>query len=117
MGEALAMGWGLETTCSPHTGVWVNDAKICAIGVQVSRGVSHHGFALNCDTDLSWFGHIVPCGIGDKAVTSLSEQTGAAVDTAAAEPHVAAAFARVLGAAVEPATAAETAHVMASAAS
>src|SRR3970282_1195539 len=45
------------------TGVWVNDRKIAAIGVKISRGVAHHGFAINVNTDLSYFQHIVPCGI------------------------------------------------------
>jgi lipoic acid synthetase len=54
-----------------YPGVWVEDRKICAIGVRVSRGRSMHGFALNVDPDLAMFGHIVPCGIPDKAVTSI----------------------------------------------
>jgi lipoic acid synthetase len=54
-----------------HPGVWVDDRKIAAIGVKLSRGRSMHGFALNVDPDLSMFEHIVPCGIADKDVTSL----------------------------------------------
>src|SRR5207245_2217432 len=57
-----------------YPGVWVGDRKICAIGVKVTRGRSMHGFALNIDPDLSMFGHIVPCGIADKAVTSLAAE-------------------------------------------
>jgi lipoic acid synthetase len=62
-----------------YPGVWVDPAsagarKICAIGVKVSRGRSMHGFALNVDPDMSMFGHIVPCGIADKAVTSLAAE-------------------------------------------
>lgn len=53
-------------------GVWVNGAKVAAIGVRVSRGVSTHGLALNVDTDLSWFDAIVPCGLPDAEVTSLA---------------------------------------------
>jgi lipoic acid synthetase len=54
-----------------YPGVWVGDRKICAIGVRVTRGRTMHGFALNVDPDLSFFDHIVPCGIPDKRVTSL----------------------------------------------
>eukprot|EP00730_Choanoeca_flexa_P012498 TRINITY_DN4331_c0_g1_i3.p1 TRINITY_DN4331_c0_g1~~TRINITY_DN4331_c0_g1_i3.p1 ORF type:complete len:154 (+),score=18.38 TRINITY_DN4331_c0_g1_i3:327-788(+) len=64
---------------SPDTGVWVGDGKVGAIGVQVSHGVAYHGFALNCNTDLSWFNHIVPCGIVDKSVTSLSKETDTSI--------------------------------------
>lgn len=57
-------------------GVWVGDAKIAAIGVRVSRGVTTHGFALNVNTDLSYFRDIVPCGMPDAGVTSMQRLTG-----------------------------------------
>jgi lipoic acid synthetase len=62
-----------------YPGVWVdvdtaNPRKICAIGVRVTQGKSLHGFGLNVDPDMSMFGHIVPCGIPDKAVTSLRQE-------------------------------------------
>ncbi|XP_076067338.1 lipoyl(octanoyl) transferase 2 isoform X2 [Oratosquilla oratoria] len=58
---------------SPHTGVWVKDKKICALGIQ-GRHVTTHGLAFNCNIDLQWFDHIIPCGIKDKGVTSLSTE-------------------------------------------
>ncbi|HEY8172416.1 MAG TPA: lipoyl(octanoyl) transferase LipB [Dehalococcoidia bacterium] len=54
-------------------GVWCSDEKIAAIGVRVSGGVTTHGFALNVNTDLTWFRHIVPCGLADAGVTSMRE--------------------------------------------
>lgn len=65
-----------------RSGVWVPadengpDRKIAAIGIRVAQGVTMHGFALNCDCDLSAFDRIVPCGISDASVTSLSKETG-----------------------------------------
>lgn len=64
----------LPARTSPDTGVWIEDRKICAIGLHVSRYVTMHGLALNCDTDLGWFEHIVPCGLEGKGVTSLSKE-------------------------------------------
>jgi len=55
------------------TGVWAGNEKICAMGIRCSRWVTMHGFALNVNTDLSYFNHIVPCGISDKAVTSMQK--------------------------------------------
>ena len=57
-----------------YPGVWIADRKICAIGVRVTRGRTMHGFALNVNPDMTMFGHIVPCGIADKAVTSLAAE-------------------------------------------
>ena len=67
-------------TVEKMTGVWVGDAKIAAIGVKISRGVAYHGFALNINTDLSYFDYIVPCGICDRAVTSMAHLLGEVVD-------------------------------------
>jgi lipoate-protein ligase B len=62
------------------TGVWCAGAKIAAIGVKISRGVAYHGLAVNVNTDLSYYGHIVPCGIEDKPVTSMGDLLGGLVD-------------------------------------
>ncbi len=67
--------WNLKCNRTEHTGVWINESKIAAIGVQVSRFVSFHGFALNCNVDLNWFEHFEPCGIKNKSVTSLTKET------------------------------------------
>lgn len=68
------------------TGVWLDPEepgkarKICAMGVRCSRWVTMHGFALNVNTDLAFFNHIIPCGIEDKAVTSLEKELGRDID-------------------------------------
>ena len=94
---------GVATTrVEGRSGVWITggrgpgstlDRKVAAIGIRVSRGVTMHGFALNCDCDLSWFDRIVPCGIRDAGVTSLSAETGRTVTVAgmlgSAERHLA----------------------------
>lgn len=82
-------------------GVWVGGEKIAAIGVRVSRGVTTHGFALNVNTDLSYFEHIIPCGIRDAAVTSMQRLTGVRYEMREVEGAVAASFARLFGAEIE----------------
>ncbi|MCD4823255.1 MAG: lipoyl(octanoyl) transferase LipB [Phycisphaerae bacterium] len=79
------------------TGVWVGDEKVAAIGVAVHRWVTYHGFALNVDTDMSHFDLIVPCGITDKAVTSMSKILGRAVTVEEVKPHLAEIFCDVMG--------------------
>ncbi|MCU7552476.1 lipoyl(octanoyl) transferase LipB [Chitinophagaceae bacterium LB-8] len=69
-----------------ETGVWIDalekgkERKICAMGVRCSRWVTMHGFALNVNTDLSYFNHIIPCGIQNKKVASIQEELGRGVD-------------------------------------
>jgi lipoyl(octanoyl) transferase len=96
--------FGLATARVPgRSGVWVTapgqqDRKVAAIGIRVARGVTMHGFALNCDNDLSWFDRIVPCGIADAAVTSITHELGGPVRVDGVLGAVQAHLADVLGA-------------------
>jgi lipoyl(octanoyl) transferase len=82
------------------TGIWVDGAKLGAIGVRISRWVTSHGFALNVVTDLTPFGLIVPCGIADRPVTSMARILGRTVDLTAVRErlayHLAEVFDRML---------------------
>lgn len=74
-----------------RSGAWVTgtpDRKLGQIGIRVARGVTLHGFALNCDPDMRFFANMVPCGIPDAAVTSLSQETGRDVTVAEVLPLV-----------------------------
>ncbi len=87
-----------------QTGVWVGDDKICAIGVRLMRTrVTLHGFALNCDTDLTWFGGIVACGLPDHGQTSISEQVGRRVTVDDALPVAVRHLAGIFGLNLSPA--------------
>lgn len=83
------------------TGVWVQDAKIAAIGVRVSRSATMHGFALNVGPDLSFFDHIVPCGMPDARVTSMSQELGREVSASDVASALARAFSGAFGFSVE----------------
>lgn len=94
---AADLGIELERRPDVQTGVWSGDRKVCAIGVRLMRArVTLHGFAINCDTDLSWFEGIVACGLPDHGVTSLSELAGRDVSVEEVRPlverHVGAVF-------------------------
>jgi len=84
-----------------ETGVWIDpeikgrERKICAIGVRCSRWITMHGFAFNVNTDLSYFNHIVPCGIQNKQVTSLQKELGREIDMEDAKEKVKQNFERV----------------------
>jgi lipoyl(octanoyl) transferase len=110
----VCAGFGLQTgRVEGRSGVWVAadepgagfrpERKVAAIGVRVARGVTMHGFALNCDPDMSAFGNMIPCGIPDAGVTSLSAELGRDITVAEAIGPAEAAVARVLS--FEPAAA------------
>lgn len=84
------------------TGVWVGNAKLAAMGVHVSRWVTSHGFALNVCADLGYFGHIVPCGIREKQVTSLEKLLGRRVEMESVAERVVEHFGRVFELEMEP---------------
>ncbi|MFG2245606.1 lipoyl(octanoyl) transferase LipB [Spirillospora sp. NPDC048823] len=94
---------GLETaTVEGASGLWVPGApnrKIGSIGIRVARGVTMHGFMLNCDNDMGWFDKIVPCGIRDVGSTSLSRELGRDVPVAEVVPMVERCLSAALGAA------------------
>ena len=99
--------WGITAGRSPgETGVWLDadvkgrERKICAMGVRCSRWVTMHGFALNVNTDLDYFNHIIPCGIRAKSVTSMERELGSAVAMDAVKETVKKQFATVFDAAL-----------------
>ena len=92
---AVCADLGIQTTqIKGRSGVWITadargpERKIAAIGVRVAEGVTMHGFALNCNCDMTWFDRIVPCGIKDAEVTSLSLELGRDVSVLEALPFV-----------------------------
>lgn len=85
-----------ESTDRP-TGVWVGGAKITAIGVRISRGVTMHGFALNVNPDKSYFDHIVPCGTPDASVTTMASELSTEITVAEITPVLTYQFGRIFG--------------------
>ena len=85
-----------------YTGVWIEpgtpqERKICAIGVKTSRWVSMHGFALNVNTQMEYFGNIVPCGITDKDVTSIQRELGREIDMNEVKERLKGHFTDIMG--------------------
>jgi lipoyl(octanoyl) transferase len=100
--------YGLQAgRISGLTGTWVGAEKIGAIGIRISRWITSHGFAFNVNTDLDHFGLIVPCGIGDRGVTSLEKATGRHVPIGDVENAVVRHFATVFDRVATPAPAAQ----------
>ncbi|WP_318646803.1 lipoyl(octanoyl) transferase LipB [Nocardioides donggukensis] len=99
----ICASFGVTTARVPgRSGVWLRadergpERKIAAIGLRVSRGVTMHGFSLNCDVDLGWYARFVPCGIADAGVTSLSAELGRDVTVPEVLPVVREQLARYL---------------------
>ncbi len=89
IGVGSDLGVTIRRRPDVQTGVWAGDDKVCAIGVRLLRArVTLHGFALNCDTDLSWFNGIVACGLPDHGVTSLSRLAGHSITVDEVRPPV-----------------------------
>jgi lipoyl(octanoyl) transferase len=104
IGICADVGVVSERRADVQTGVWVGDDKICAIGVRLMRArVTLHGFALNCETDLSWFRGIVACGLPDRGQTSLSAQLGRRVSVSDVLPLAELRLADVFDLSFEPA--------------
>jgi lipoyl(octanoyl) transferase len=96
--------YGLKGDRSPgETGVWLDpsvrgrERKICAMGIRCSRWVTMHGFAFNVNTDLSYFDHIIPCGIQNKQVTSLEKELGYKLEMNEVKELLKANFEKVFG--------------------
>ena len=104
---AVCREFGVTTArVDGRSGVWVAadehgpDRKVAAIGIRVARGVTMHGFALNCDCDLAAFAAIVPCGITDAGVTSLTREAGRTITVTDVLPVVERELGRVFAPAV-----------------
>ena len=99
--------WGIKGSRSEkETGVWIDAGtpmarKICAIGVRTSHWVTMHGFALNVNTDMSYFTHIIPCGIRGKGVTSMEIELGEKIDIEQVKKELVVQFCEVFGAELE----------------
>lgn len=91
---SLCKEFGLEAGATEDTGVWIGNEKICAIGIHAKRYITSHGIALNCNVDLKWYDHIVPCGLVGKGVTSLTAQIGKQINVENTIPLILNNFAR-----------------------
>ncbi len=104
----LLADYGLKGEREPKaTGVWVDGAKVAAMGVHLSRWVTSHGFALNVSTDLSYFDHIIPCGL-TRPVTSMERLLGETPPVEEIRARLIGHFARVFGRTMQAAGEGET---------
>lgn len=108
----LCKKYGITARTTEDTGVWVENRKICAIGIHASRYITTHGLALNCNVDLSWFDHIVPCGLEGKEVTSLSKELTKNVTIDETIPELIASFQDVFECSTEVIDSSETRKIM-----
>jgi len=90
--------FGITTTRRPpHTGIWIDDRKIAAIGIAVRRCIAYHGLALNVNTDLAYFQRIIPCGLAWAEVTSMQKELGLEQSLSNVRPRFLHHFADVFG--------------------
>lgn len=108
----LCNQYGIKAQTTEDTGVWVGNRKICAIGIRASRYITTHGLALNCNVDLSWFNHIVPCGLEGKEVTSLSKELSKDISIDDATNKLLTTFQDVFKCSIEIIDAAETCDII-----
>lgn len=108
----LCKKYGIKAQTTEDTGVWVENRKICAIGIHASRYITTHGLAFNCNIDLSWFNHIVPCGLEGKEVTSLSKELAKNVTIDDTTPEFLASFQDIFKCSIEIVSASETRDII-----
>jgi lipoate-protein ligase B len=101
--QTVCQEFDIETMTTADTGVWIKNSprKIAALGIQVQRHITSHGFALNCDTDLKWFDQIIPCALPGKSATSLSKESLREVTVTELTPKLIEAFGRQFNARME----------------
>lgn len=98
----LCKQFEIEAKTTSDVGIWVDNRKICAIGIHGTRYITSHGLALNCNTDLQWFDHIVPCGLEGKEVTSISKELNRDVTVDEVTPKFIESFQKLFNAQIVP---------------
>lgn len=108
----LCNEFGLEAKTTADTGVWIGNEKICAIGIHAKRYITSHGIALNCNVDLNWYDHIIPCGLIGKGVTSLTAKLNKNVDVESTIPLFLSHFGRTFECTIDECNANETEQLL-----